>query len=174
MTFFDGFFRKRSSQEEPLEATAELPAHRLGWEPIGTTSGEATAQQVLFYMDGDAAFAQFPSGSCLLWNRTQEVEESVVRGAMHEARTIANFKVYPIRGGDYLVFFASALAVHVGREEYSARKPEIIERQKELLFPGESFLNSGQAEDDYLVGLYARGKLQSDAWGERAYTVVRP
>jgi hypothetical protein len=174
MTFFDELFRKRSVQDGPLAAMEESPAHRLGWEPMGTTPGEVTAQRVLFFMDGDAAFAQFPSGSCLLWSRTQEVEESVVRGAMREARTIADFKVYPMKGGDYLVFFASALAVHVGREEYTARKLEIIERQRELLFPGESFLNSGRAEDDYLVGLYARGKLQSDSRGERAYIVVRP
>ena len=65
--------------------------------------------------------------------------------------------------------------VYVGKEEFESRREEIQRRFRELHFPSESLrsLESEQDSSHVLVGLYARGKLQRDAW-QSAYRITKP
>ncbi len=78
---------------------------------------------------------------------------------------------------DRLLFFASALIVYVGKDEFASISGEIERRKNELIFPGEAIQSpaaSPRVETEKLVGLYARGKLQHDAWSSKSYVVIRP
>jgi len=148
---------------------------RLQWEPEGRMPLEEAAQQVQKYMDGDATFALFPAGTCLMLKPMNDLDK-VINGAMNEARRLADFKVYRMHDSDYLVFFAKALLVYVGESEFEQLRDEILTRLDDLKFSGEELKAAGalNAPDDMLVGLYARGKLQGDAWGARNYRIIRP
>ena len=85
--------------------------------------------------------------------------------ALNEARFIIDFRVVPLKEGGYLVRFHDAVAVFVGQEEFEKMRDEIAARQSDLRFPGESFfVPPGDPPLHILVGLYARGKLQRDAY----------
>lgn len=148
---------------------------RLGWEPESLASAELVSRQVMKYMDGSASFAQFECGTCLMLKRGLD-SSHVIEGAMKEARSIIDFEVHSMNDGDYLVFFANPLLVYVGKEEFLNRSEEIRSRLGELHFPSESILpaSQGSNETKMLVGIYARGKLQHDAWNSGAYRIVRP
>ena len=138
------------------------------------TDGTIVERQVLKYLDNDATFAQFPSGTCLILKPVANLEETI-KGAMVEARRIPDFKVYEMEEHDYLVSFATPLMVYVGKEEFESRRKEIQRRFRELHFPSESLrsLESEQDSSHVLVGLYARGKLQRDAW-QSTYRITNP
>jgi len=148
---------------------------RLKWEPQGFVSPDLILTQVMKYMDDEATFAQFPAGTCLMLKPVDDID-ATIKGAMIESRRIADFKVYPMRDGDYLVFFASALLVYVGKDEFLNMKDQIVDRVDDLKFDGEAIASpvTPMEVDDIFVGLYARGKLQCDAWGVGNYVIVKP
>ncbi|QVQ26163.1 hypothetical protein [Achromobacter deleyi] len=149
--------------------------YRLSWEPSGRVPEDLISNQVMKYMDNEATFAQFHAGTCLMLQPVEDLDETIA-GAMKEARRIADFKVYPMKEGDYLVFFASPLLVYVGKDEFEEQKQEVVKRLEELKFPGEVIKPDAipLGEADVLIGLYARGKLQFDAWSGGGYKIVHP
>jgi hypothetical protein len=147
---------------------------RLAWEPETLSESSLVSRQVLKYMDNAATFAQFKNGTCLMLKPVEKLQE-VIQGVMREARTMPDFRVYNMEEGDYLVFFASPLLVYVGKDEFAARKVEIETRLSELFFPSETVKPLTESGGDtIMVGLYARGKLQRDAWGQDSHMIVRP
>jgi hypothetical protein len=148
---------------------------RLSWEPESLCSAASVSEQVMKYMDKDVTFAQFGNDTCLMLKPVPNLQETI-EGCLREARRIAEFKVYRMEEGDYLVFFASPLIVYVGKDEFMKRQTEIRRRLHDLSFPSETVISAFEETDDInlLVGLYARGKLQRDAWGSLNYTLVKP
>lgn len=146
---------------------------RLSWEPETACDPSTVARQVFKYMDKDVAFAQFPNDACLMLKPVPNLNEAI-EGTLREARRFAEFKVYRMEEGDYLVFFASPLMVYVGKEEFDARREKIKSRLNDLRFQSESVIPVSQEGDEItlLVGLYARGKLQRDAWRLPKYEIV--
>ncbi|MDH5433346.1 MAG: hypothetical protein OEY19_05330 [Gammaproteobacteria bacterium] len=135
---------------------------------------DQVASQVKKYMDDEAKFALFDNGSCLMLKDKSNIE-NIIQGAMKEARKILDFKVYPMNDGDFLVFFASPLLVYVGKEEFWDQRDEIERRKVDLKFKSEELIALGdRVPDDMLVGLYARGKLQNDAWSNFKYKIINP
>ena len=87
------------------------------------------------------------------------------KNALNEARFIIDFRVVQLKEGGYMVAFHDAVAVFVGQNEFEDRKDEIAARQSDLRFPGEVFIPpEGEPPHHILIGLYARGKLQRDAY----------
>ena len=148
---------------------------RLAWEPESLCDADVVTEQVMKYMDRNANFAQFANGTCLMLKPVPNLSETI-DGALREARRLAEFKVYRMAEGDYLVFFASPLMVYVGKEEFAAREHEIRQRLEDLKFPEEHVIPASQSTDEInlFVGLYARGKLQRDAWQPSNYKLVSP
>jgi len=147
---------------------------RLKWEPQSRVQLDQVASQVKKYMDDEAKFALFDNGSCLMLKDKSNIE-NIIQGAMKEARKILDFKVYPMNDGDFLVFFASPLLVYVGKEEFWDQRDEIERRKVDLKFKSEELIALGdRVPDDMLVGLYARGKLQNDAWSNFKYKIINP
>ncbi len=148
---------------------------RLTWEPESLCDAQVVSEQVMKYMDKNANFAQFANDTCLMLKPVSNLSETI-DGALREARRLAEFKVYKMGEGDYLVFFASPLLVYVGKEEFAAREAEVRRRLEDLNFPEEHVIPTSQQKDEtnMLVGLYARGKLQRDAWQPSNYKLVSP
>ncbi len=148
---------------------------RLIWEPVTTCDPVVVAEQISKYMERNVTFAQFANDTCLMLKLVPNLTEAI-EGTIREARKFAEFKVYPMEEGDYLVFFASPLMVYVGKSEFATRQMEIRNRVVELNFPSESVIPASRENDDInlLVGLYARGKLQRDAWQAPQYRIVNP
>jgi hypothetical protein len=149
--------------------------YRLAWEPESSTDSAVVSKQFLKYMDNAKMFACFPHGTCLVLKDVPDVD-LVIDGAMKEARRLPDFEVFEMEERDYLVSFANPLMVYVGKEEFEDRKEEIQSRFRDLHFPSESLMSLGSKvkPEHVLIGLYARGKLQRDAWSKPAYQIVRP
>lgn len=152
-----------------------MSEYRLIWEPKSAVDSAVVSRQVMKYMDGMETFAQFRNDSCLFLKPMPNIED-VIAGAMNEAKRLPDFEVFEMEDRDFLVSFASPLKVYVGKEEFETRKQEIQNRFRDLHFPSESLMPlSGKVKPDHvLVGLYARGKLQRDAWSSLEYQIVKP
>ena len=147
---------------------------RLLWEPESSLDESIVSNQVLKYMDHLETFAQFPNGTCLFLKPLPNIEV-VIEGAMKEARRLTDFEVFEMEDHDFLVSFASPLKVYVGKSEFEQRRLEVKKRIAELHFPSETLTPLGEKTKPLhaLIGLYARGKLQRDAW-QSTYKIVRP
>ena len=65
----------------------------------------------------------------------------------------------------FMIAFHEAVSVFVGANEFAAQRGEVTARLADLCFPGERFFEPEDAgADNWLVGLYARGKLQLDCY----------
>lgn len=137
---------------------------RLSWEPENLTPLSAIEDRMIVYTKGRGGITILGNGTLLsLTSGADDVEDA--RRALNEARFIVDFRVVPLRESGYMVAFHSAVAVFVGQEEFESMRGEVLARQKELMFPGEAFFVPPEmTQDHYLVGLYARGKLQGDAY----------
>jgi hypothetical protein len=149
--------------------------YRLIWEPEFSSKGAVVSKQFSKYMDNAKMFAYFPNGTCLVLKDAPDLD-LVINGAMKEARRLPDFEVFEMEDRDYLVSFANPLMVYVGKEEFEECKEEIQIRFKDLHFPSESLMPlGGKVKPEHvLIGLYARGKLQRDAWSAPSYKIVQP
>lgn len=137
---------------------------RLNWEPENKTPLHQIEDRFKLYMKGKGGVTILKN-STLLFLTEGKNDEDDARKAMDEARFLTDFKVVELKEGGYLIGFHDAVAVFVSVDEFAAVKEEVTQRMKELTFPGEKFFNVDTAGDDnILIGLYARGKLQRDAY----------
>lgn len=101
----------------------------------------------------------------LLFLTSSDNDVDDAKKALNEARFIINFRVVPLNEDGYMVALHNAVAVFVGQKEFENRKGEIASRKNDLQFPGESFIHpAGKPHQYMLIRMYARGKIQRDAY----------
>ena len=137
---------------------------RLAWEPVNLTPLTDIEQRLMAYTKGQGGIIILGNATLLDLNPSVDDVEGAKK-AMNEARFIIDFKTVPLREGGYMVAFHKAVSVFVGQAEFEQMKTEIAARLSELKFPGEVFFAPpNEPPDHLLIGLYARGKLQRDAY----------
>lgn len=137
---------------------------RLAWEPENTTSLNDIEDRMTIYTKGRGGVSIMGNGTLLFLTKGED-DVGDAKKALNDARFIIDFRVVPLKEGGYMVAFHEAVAVFVGQEEFARRKEEIVARQHDLRFPGEVFIPpSSEPPQHILIGLYARGKLQRDAY----------
>lgn len=143
---------------------------RLAWEPENRTPLADIEERCSLYMSGKDSGVTLLSNGTWLFTPNGRDDEGDARKAMEEAKFLVDFNVVEMKLGGYLVGFHHAIAVFVSKEEFAERREEIRRRKFELMFPEEHFSGkSGVSEDHLLIGLYARGKLQRDAFNPRVF-----
>lgn len=142
---------------------------RLKWEPENMESLAAIEERMTRYTNGQGGVVILGNGTLLFITKGEDdIEDS--KKALNEARFIIDFRVVPLKEGGYLVRFHDAVAVFVGQAEFELQKDEIAVRKSELQFPEEQFfVPPGESPLHIFIGLYARGKLQRDAYSFRFY-----
>ena len=137
---------------------------RLQWEPENKAPLKDIESRLLSYTHGKGGIIILRNGTLLsLTQSDDDVEDA--KKAMNEARFMTDFRVVQLKEGGYMVAFHKAVSVFVGEYEFEEQKVEVAARHSELLFPGEVMLPpQDSSELHVLVGLYARGKLQRDAY----------
>jgi len=137
---------------------------RLGWEPENFTPLSEIEERLMIYTKGRGGIIILGNATLLaLTPGNDDVADA--KKALNEARFITDFQVVPLKEGGYMVAFHKAVSVFVGQEEYKQMKDEIATRRVELKFPGESLIAPpNESPENILVGMYARGKLQRDAY----------
>jgi hypothetical protein len=142
---------------------------RLKWEPENKTPLIDIENRMASYTKGRGGIIIMGNGTLLSLTKSND-DIADARKALNEARFIIDFRVVPLKEGGYMVAFHDAVAVFVGQVEFESGKEEIIARQSELQFPGERMIPpAGEPSDHMLIGLYARGKLQHDAYSFNFY-----
>ena len=141
---------------------------RLTWEPENATPLAEIEERMRSYGVVDGV-TMLGNGTLLFIKPTNDNEASA-RTAVDEARFITDFRTVSLKEGGYMVKFHSAVAVFVGADEFEHLRQEILSRIADLRFPGEHFfVPDGVSNNDTLVGLYARGKLQRDCYHFHLY-----
>ncbi len=137
---------------------------RLAWEPENLTPLADIEQRLMAYTKGQGGIIMLGNATLLALSQGDDDIEDAKK-AMNEARFIIDFKTVPLREGGYMVAFHKAVSVFVGQAEFEQVKDEIAARLSELKFPGEAFFAPpNEPPEHMLIGLYARGKLQYDAY----------
>ena len=138
---------------------------RLKWEPHNQASMELVELCVKTYVAGRDDGITIMSNGALLFTKNGRNNLFDARKVLEEAKLFFDFYVTKMKDSAYLVTFHDVVAVFVGVDEFNLRKHEILKRLDELKFPGEVFFqdNKSEPEENILIGLYARGKLQYDA-----------
>ena len=137
---------------------------RLAWEPENLTPLADIEQRLMAYTKGQGGITILGNATLLaLSPGDDDVEDS--KKALNEARFIIDFRTVRLKEGGYMVAFHKAVSVFVGQAEFEQMKDEIAARLDELRFPGEKFfVPPNEPPEHLLIGLYARGKLQYDAY----------
>lgn len=137
---------------------------RLKWEPMNLTPLPEIENRLITYTKGQGGVTLLGNGTLLFLTKGDNVIDDA-KQALNEARFITDFRVISMKDGGYMVRFHSAIAVFVGDKEFEQMRNEIDARRSDLQFPGEElFAPHGEPPSHILVGLYARGKLQRDAY----------
>lgn len=146
----------------------------LKWQPDYPQEIEHVAEKMKFYSDLKHNFIILKNSTCLFFN-DMENHESNVEKVMESAKTLTDFSVDVMSGGDYIVNIRGPIDVYVGKEEFENQKHEIERRLDELKYPGEAFTSEdakGLEKERILVGLYARAKMLMDAESPEIAKVV--
>jgi hypothetical protein len=145
---------------------------RMKWEPENLTPLSEIAERVSLYLQGRGGVSILGNGT-LLFIKNGEDDSANAKQALEEAKFLSDFRVKQLNEGGYLVALHKAVAVFVGQREFETRKPEIIARFNELKFPSEELIvNPSTSNDELLVGVYGRGKLQRDVYNFSFYQRV--
>lgn len=135
---------------------------RLGWEPENGTPLSDIEDRLKGYMRGKDGGVSLLSNGTLIFS--SDGRDDALK-AMERAKFFIDFNVVPLKEGGYLVSFHDAIAVFVGLNEFDDVRDEVSKRLADLKFPEEEFFGKQDSPDDHLlIGLYARGKLQRDAY----------
>lgn len=137
---------------------------RLAWEPENLTPLADIEQRLMAYTKGRGGITILGNATLLdLVPGGDDIEDA--KKAMNEARFIIDFRTVPLKEGGYMVAFHKAVSVFVGQAEFEQMRTAIAARLSELKFPGEVFVAPPKEPPEHLfIGLYARGKLQRDAY----------
>ncbi len=144
---------------------------RLDWVPENKTPLTIIENRFRDYMKGKRSGVSLLNNGTLIFSPNGRDDFNDALKAMEEAKFLIDFQVDPLKEGGFLVTFHDAIAVFVGDEEFKEEHNEILGRLSELKFPEEEFI--GKEGDHLLVGLYARGKLQRDAYHFKFYKRIR-
>lgn len=145
---------------------------RLKWEPENKTSLNEIEERFIKYIAGKKSEILLLCNGTLVFisDSINNDDISIAKSTMAEARFLTNFNVNLLKDGGFLVTFHDAIAVFVGEDEFSSSRDEIIRRIDDLKFLDEEiFPNTTSTYNDILIGLYARGKLQKDAYNFNFY-----
>lgn len=145
---------------------------RLKWEPENLTPLSDIEQRLFEYTNGSEKMLIMGNGTIFNIPKGGDDIENVKK-ALDEARFLIDFKVIQLKENGYMVSLHRVVAVFVGEKEWKTRREEVQKRQRELMFPGERFfVPPGEPPENVLIGLYARGKLQRDAYHFNFYKRV--
>ena len=132
------------------------------WKPVNLVPIDAIAARLKTTLVGKSGVSLMRNGTMLFVTKGLDCIEDA-RRVLEDAKAFIDFRVVPLKEGDYFVVFHSAVAVFVGEQEFEQRRVEILSRIDELKLPSEQILNlAGAPADHYLIGLYGRGKLYRD------------
>ncbi len=137
---------------------------RLNWEPKSLVPLAELEEKFQFYADDLKSSILILKNGSLLFVKVFENEndEVIAKKCVEEAKFFIDFRTVELKQGGWLVGLHDAVAVYVSFDEYKQQRAEIKKRFEELKFPGEEFFNQSNNEDHFLIGVYARGKLQYD------------
>ncbi|WP_426154190.1 hypothetical protein [Pseudomonas sp. DC3000-4b1] len=142
---------------------------RLGWEPTNGTPIEEIERKLREFTDNRGGVLILGNATLIAIPQRPDAIE-LAKKVMNEARFIVDFQVIPLKDGDYMVAFHNVISVFVGKDEFSTKKAEIESRIEDLKFPGEILISPPNENSKHtIIGLYARGKLQKDAYEFTAY-----
>ncbi len=142
---------------------------RASWEPENLTPLNEIAERMSLYLQGRGGVSILGNGTLLFINKGED-DIANAKQALEEAKFLTDFRVKQLNEGGYLVALHKAVAVFVGQQEFETRKPEIIARLDELKFPSEELIvDPSTSNDEFLVGIYGRGKLQRDVYNFSFY-----
>lgn len=148
---------------------------RLKWEPENLTPLSEIENYIFNLTHGDGNTFIMGNGALFFFGKKEnETDVETTQNALNHARSLVNFEIRPLLGRrGTIVFFHKVVAVFIGGKEWETRREEVQKRQEELLFPGERFfVPPGEPPENILIGLYARGKLQRDAYHFNFYKRV--
>lgn len=147
---------------------------RLKWEPENLTPLVEIEQRMDDYTNNLGKILIMGNGTLLALNKSEQDNDiDVAKKALNEARFLIDFNVMAMKEGGFIISFHKAIFVFVGEKEWETRREEVQKGQKELMFPGERFfVPPGEPPENILIGLYARGKLQRDAYHFNFYKRV--
>lgn len=135
---------------------------RIQWEPINLATLPAIQNSVTPLVAGRGGVTIMKNGTLLFLKKAGDDIQSA-RLALEEAKYLVDFRVKRLLDGNFLVALHSAVAVFVGKDEFVERRAEIEAKIGDLKFPGEELLvPPGWSDEEFLVGLYGRGKMQRD------------
>lgn len=136
---------------------------RLAWEPVNRCPMEDVEKFATDLVKGKSDGVSLLKNGTLLFIKDASDNLQSAANCIEELKFLTDFQVLELPSGDALVRMHSAVAVYVGREEFDQLSSEIEKRLSELKFPSEEFLGSRERRHT-LIGAYARGKLQYDAY----------
>ena len=137
---------------------------RMKWEPENVTPLEDIDVSMRLFAEGRGGVTILKNGTLLFINKSEN-DDASAQHALEEAKFLTDFRLKALPEGNFLVALHKAVAVFVGRKEFEQRREEISRRVADLKFPSEVLISpEGWTEDDFLIGLYGRGKLQRDIY----------
>lgn len=144
----------------------------IKWEPINSVPLHAIEEAIGPLVVNKGGVSIMENGTLLFINKSDDDYKSACF-ALSEARFLTDFRVKKIENGNFLVALHGAVAVFVGAREFLERVEEIKSRISDLKFPDEDLIvPNGWTEEEFLVGLYGRAKMQRDVQEKKFHSRI--
>lgn len=144
----------------------------IEWEPVNTVPLRDIEEAIGPLVVNKGGVTIMKNGTLLFIRKSDDNYKNACL-ALSEAKYLTDFRVKNISGGNFLVALHGAIAVFVGCGELLGKLEEIKARMDELKFPGEDLIvPQGWAEEEFLAGLYGRGKMQRDIREKNFYARI--
>ena len=132
---------------------------QIKWRPTPHVTPDALIEAMLFYASDRGNFRIYENGT-VLFIKAENDNDTNAHRCLEELAFIPDFRVVPMKNGNYMVSPHSVSAALILAEELDQQLQDLKQNQNDAIYPGESFL---QADANLPVGLVGRAKIYRDA-----------
>ena len=132
---------------------------QIKWRPTTIVSADALIKAMLLYASDRGNFRIYENGT-VLFIKAESDDEPNAHRCLEELAFIPDFRVMPMKDGNYMVSPHSIGAALILADELQQQLDDLKHHQAEAIYPGEAFL---QGDENLPVGLIGRAKIYRDA-----------
>jgi hypothetical protein len=132
---------------------------QIKWRPSTLATADALIAAMLFYASDRGNFRIYENGT-VVFIKAENDNDANAHRCLDELAFIPDFRVVPMKNGNYMVSPHSIGAALILADEFHKQLDDLKAHHAEAIYPGEAFF---QGDENFPIGLVGRAKIYRDA-----------